>query len=710
MTAIADAITLLQQGNAPAARARLEAAPSPLPDHAFLLGACAHAEGRIPEAVQYFTEALKRQPAHVQAACALGSLYAGLGHDAEAEALLRQTLGLAEDRQLRFNLAVVLENRQRPDEARAEYSRLIDADPDDYAARHNRAGLLARGMHLQEAAQDYRELVRRHPTQTLPWQNLADLELCFGHYEAALKLLAEVRAREPDNSKALLSEAITLAAAARFAESTDRFATLKTLDPALWHGALERVNGLYGQGHDIDPRLIYLVRQHEHRESCDWSDLRQGWQVWQREVDHLVEGDLMPLSFRAMCCPVDAGQQRRLAERIARQTQAGVTPYTHQPGLRGDKLRVGYCSSRFSNHATGLLLRRFFQQHDTARVQVYALSLAPFDGSDIGQEIRNSGVHWVDLSMLDDAQAAARIKALNLDILVDCNGYTIGSRPRVLAYKPAPVLVSWLVMGNTTGADYMDYFISDPRVSPGGDWCSEAEVLMPGSYFFFSHDGEVPITPRRAELGLPDDKFVFCNLNTSYKIEPDTFSLWMQLLERCPQSVLWLMGSNAATVLNLKREAEWRGIDPRRLLFAPRASTAQHLARFGAADLFLDTRYYNGHTTVAEALWSGLPAISCKGDTFASRVGHSLLHSCGLDELMVRSWEDYFTTAEALYHDRPRLQKLRQRLAIRRLQAAPFDLQGQVRNLEKAWFYMRERFNAGLKAEGFAVGDLPPVR
>jgi predicted O-linked N-acetylglucosamine transferase (SPINDLY family) len=669
--------------------------------HAFLLGASAHALNDIPAALAAFATALQREPGHADAACALGSLLAAQGRLAAAEALFRRTLALGEHRQLRFNLAVVLEELQRPPEAEAEYSCLLALNPDDYAARHNRAALRASQMRLHEAAADYRELITRHPQQTLPWQNLADLELSFGHYEKVLELLAEVRQREPENGKALLTEALALAAQGSFEPSAAAFQQLQQLDAALWQEALARVNGQYGQAADIEPRLIYLLRQHEHREACDWSGLRLSYAVWQ-ELDAVGDGELMPLSFRAMNVPVSAAAQLQLARRIAAQTSRGVVPRRHQPGVPKTRLRVGYCSPDFGQFATGVLVRRLFAQHDPARIEPVLITLRPDDGSAIARDIRASAA-WLDLSALDDAAAAARIAALELDVLVSLAGYSTAARPGLLAHRPAPVQVSWLAMPSSTGADYMDYFISDARVRPEPDWCSEAEVLLPDSYFLFSHDHVPPQTPPRQQLGLPDDQFVFCCLNASYKHEADTFGRWMELLHACPQSVLWLLADNAAAIVNLRREADWRGINPQCLLFAPRVTPEQHLARLGAADLFLDTRYVNGHTTVAEALWSGLPVLTCAGDTFASRVGHSLVHSCGLGELSVGDWDTYSGLAQTLYADRPRLARLRTQLAENRLRAAPFDLAGQARALEAAYFKMHQRFCAGLPPAGFTL-------
>lgn len=709
MTALPDwqhALTLLQQGQAQQARACLLAHPVEHPEQDFLLGVCAHALQDIPEALQRFARALQQDHAHARAAAAAGALLAGMGRHTEAEQWFRQFLARHDDAQVRFNLAVVLEDAGRLDEALAEYGRLLTTTPDDYAARHNRAGLLARRLRLTEAAADYRELVQRHPAKTLPWQNLADIEISQGHYDAALQRLDEVVHREPGNARAVLSQAIAAAAAGDFEAGKAAFARLQTLDPAAWQAALERINGRWGQASAPEPRLIHLVRQHEHLAACDWSRWPLYCLVFQTFCQHPDQGELASLAFRAVAAPLDAAAQLQLTRAIARQIPAGpsLKPAVAPAPLR---LRVGYLGSRFGLHATGLLLRHFLACHDLATIEPFLLDLGGDDGSPVAHQLRATpGVTSIDLSGLDDATAAARIAALGLDILVDLSVYNDDPHPGILAQHPAAVQVAWLAAPYSSGAPWLDYVLSDALVRPGTDWCSEAEVLLPESYFVFSHDPLPPPVPARERLGLPADRFVFACLNASWKIDPDTFGVWMRILDKAPNSVLWLLADNAAVVLNLKREAEWRGIDPRRLLFAPRTTPEAHLARLGAADLFLDTRYCNGHTTVAEALWAGLPVLTCPGNTFASRVAGSLLHSCALPELVMPDWQAYEREAIALYEQRDRLQALRQRLATTRLHAAPFNLPLQARHLEKAFRHMRERFAQGLPPVPFAVTDL----
>lgn len=703
----AEAAALLQQGNAVAARELLLANPQTNAEQDFLLGVCAHLLNEIPQALQYFTAALKRDAAHARSAAALSSLYAGLGHPQQAEQLLRQTLARVDDVQLRFNLGVALEQQEKIAEAQSCYSQLLEKQPLHYGARHNRAGLYARQMRLHEAAADYRELIKQHPGVSLPWQNLADLEISLGRYDEALNLLQEVRKREPQNGKALQSVAVAHAANGSFVESDAAFRELKTLAPDIWEAARARIDAKHEQSTHIDSRIIYLVRQYEHMEVCRWHDWQQAPAAWHDFIQNPGPGDLLALSFRSLVMPTSSDEQRRISRLIDQQARADLLP-RHWPATPAPaRLRVGYMSAWFGRHATGVLLRHFFKAHAEV-VDVVLVILSPHDGSDVAKEIFSAAADVLDVSAMDDATARTAIAALELDILVDFNGYTSNSRAGLMIDRLAPIQLHWLIMTASTGSPTIDYYISDAQVRPHDDWCDEAEVLMPESYFVFSPAmPEPPQAPSRQTLGLPESRFVFCCLNASQKIDPETFALWMDILKAVPDSVLWLLGGQTATIMNLKREAEWQSVDPRRLLFAPKIDHLEHVARMGAADLFLDTRYYNAHTTAAEALWAGLPVLTCPGETYPSRVGKSLVLSCELPELVAKDWYEYRELALRAARDPEWLAGLRARLAESRLRSPVFDVKRQARNVEKAYRHMRERFAQGLPPAPFNIADLP---
>lgn len=295
MTVLSQAVSLLQRGEAAAARSLLQAHPGEDAQHAFLLGACCHAVGDLPAALSAFTEALRRDPGHAQAACALGSLQAGLGQRQQAVALFRHTLQHVEDDQLRFNLGVALEDSGDSEGALAEYSRVLARTPAHYAARHNRAGLLARQQRLADAAADYRVLVREHPQQTIPLHNLGEIELALGHYDAAAAQLQAVLARAPGNGKALLSLAVALAANGDIADSRARFDALRAVDAGLWEAARERFNGVRGQDSGIDPRLLFLVRQETHLQACNWRHWERYGDIYRDFLRSPGDGDALAL-------------------------------------------------------------------------------------------------------------------------------------------------------------------------------------------------------------------------------------------------------------------------------------------------------------------------------------------------------------------------------------------------------------------------------
>lgn len=703
------AVSLLKAGDAAAARALLQSVPAESDARSFLLGAAAHALQDIPGAIADFTAALRHNPAHAQAACALGSLYAGLGHLPEAEALLRQTLARVEDDQLRFNLAVVLEDSGKVAAALAEYAAILARTPGHYAARHNRAGLLSREQRLAEAAAEYRLLVRDHPRQTVPWHNLGELELTLGHYEAAISLLETVLQREPENGKAMLSLAVAFAANGDITESRARFESLRRVDPARWESARQRLNNVRGQDPGIDPRLLFLIHQESHLQVCNWRHWPRYGEIFRDFIRQPGDGDILPIGYASMLAPLDYPEQLALGRHIAAQVSRTTSTFTHSPSPAPARLRVGYAAPRLGLHVTGQLFRELFSSHDPDTVEVHILSLGRDDGSPELARLRSThGPRWHDLSGLDNGAAAAHIQGLGLDILIDLAVYNDDARPEVFAARPAPVQVAWQGGAYSSGAPWLDYVIADAVVRPGDGWCSEAEVLVPGCYFLNGCEGPPPEVPSRDSLGLPAGKFVFACLNTPSKLEPDIFDCWMRILAQCPDSMLWLLSNGSAPlILNLKREAEWRGIDPRRLIFANRVTPAAHVARQGAADLFLDTPQFNGHTTIAESLRAGTPALTRPGRTFASRVGASLVRSAGLPELVVESREAYEEKAVALYRDREALQALRERLAGTRLTAPPFDVRAHATHMEKAYRHMRERFAAGLPPAPFAVADLP---
>jgi predicted O-linked N-acetylglucosamine transferase (SPINDLY family) len=335
-----------------------------------------------------------------------------------------------------------------------------------------------------------------------------------------------------------------------------------------------------------------------------------------------------------------------------------------------------------------------------------AISFGPDTNDDMRRRLRPAFDRFIEVRELNDRDAARQLRELEVDIAVDLKGYTRDARAGILAYRPAPVQVSYLGFPATMGASFMDYILADRYVIPEGEEPFYAEQVVRLPHCYQVTDDRRPIaesTLSRRDAGLPEQGFVFCCLNNCYKISPPLFETWMRLLRAVPGSVLWLLDGGATAVDNLRREAAARGVDPQRLAFAGKLPQAEHLARYRLADLFLDTLPYNAHTTASDALWAGLPVVTCTGSTFAGRVATSILHAIGLPDLVAPSLEQYETLALDLATSPARLAEVRERVARNRLAQPLLDTDGFRRAIEAAYRTMWERQQRGQPPVAFDV-------
>lgn len=437
--------------------------------------------------------------------------------------------------------------------------------------------------------------------------------------------------------------------------------------------------------------LVYALRT-----LCRWDDLANLEARLLAVSDAVIAaGHASPIDpFVAVFLPLGAVAFRDIQRSHAAQRQNQIVArglanrFSHGPRAP-EKIRLGYASTAFRNHATGFLLRHMFGHHDRDRFEVIGYHLRPGDGGACRADIEAAMDRFVDVSALSDVEAADRIHGDGIDILIDIDGYTSRNRAGIFALRPARVEAGWLGFPGTTGADYLDYIIADAMVTPPGtdSHYSEAVVRLPNCYQANDHRHmKLKTGLRRADHGLPDDAVVFCCFNVARKIDPQTFGRWVAILRRVKGSVLWLLSDSDAVLATLRDEAAGHGIEPARLIAAPRTDPLTHVSRGALADLFLDTFICNAHTTASDALWSGLPVLTCPGETFASRVAASIVSAAGLDELVCDSPDAYEDTAVALAHDR--LAALRQRLMETRETCPLFDTAALVRDLEAAFTEM----------------------
>jgi len=425
------------------------------------------------------------------------------------------------------------------------------------------------------------------------------------------------------------------------------------------------------------------------RQMCEWDEFSQETTQLRARLAEDAAGALPPFQLLA-AQGVDAAEHRRCSELWTRERRAASLPLRAALAFRHDltdrpRLRIGYLSNDFSDHATLLLLIDSLEAHDRGRFDLHIFCFGRDDDRPLRRRLRAVAHGFHDVSGLDDSAIATAIHAAGIDILVDLKGFTQGARSGVLMLRPSPIQVNFLGYPGTLGAGLCDYIITDDYVTPPAAQADYAEsfACMPDCY---QPHGRAPLgaAPRRADAGLPPDAIVFCCFNQPFKITPPAFDMWLRLLEATPGSVLWLLSSVRAEG-NLRGAAMARGIDARRLVFAPDANQADHMARLQLADLVLDTAPYGAHTTASDALWAGIPVVTMRGDTFAARVAGSLLHAVGLPDLIGVDAQDYFNIAHALAAEPARLAATKARLRAGRADAPLFDVVGYTSALERLY-------------------------
>lgn len=692
----------------------------------FFVGAARHRQQRPEAALDAMEQALCHDPDTDDARQACATLLLGLKRPRAALAMIMEIVRRHPDNtKAMVDAGVVMEELGESEGALARYGEALRLSPGDYRARLNRGALLARVGRLEEALADNLYLVRGYIGSAAAHYNLADVLLCLNRHTEALGAAERALRLQPDSAHTLMLRGLALAMMERDEESSASFARARRVDAATAESyraaAASAVGIAVSQRLTLDPRQIRLARQLERQKDCDWAErerLIAGVRGLAADISKMnVLLEEMGLYHTALSLPLTAGEQQSLAHGLAASTLAragnAAAPAwkmrrVSQPSSgQRRKIRLGFLSPNFREHPSAQLHWRHLALRDRSRFDVLAYSLHYQDGL-LRRRIIESCDSFRELSGLDDREIAARIALDNIDILIDLAGHKDYSRPEVLALRPAPLRVSYLGLPGPMGTELIDYRITDTCTTPEREFAiwSEKLVCLPDTLWIYNDIEAVAETkPGRSECGLPDHGFVFCCFNTSYKIEPDVFSVWMRLLTHLPGSVLWLLDGGEAIKRNLRREAELRGIAAARVIFAPRLPRAEHLARHVCADLFLDTFYYGAHTTAADALWAGLPVLTCLGGTMASRIGASIVRAAGLPELVAPDAATYEAMALRLATHPEELSLLRERLARGRDSCALFTTEKRVRELDCAFEMMWQRHLAGLPPESFSVPE-----
>lgn len=438
---------------------------------------------------------------------------------------------------------------------------------------------------------------------------------------------------------------------------------------------------------------------------CYWDRIDETFHELLGGID---AGKTVSNPFPVLAMPSSLAQQKRCAEIYIQEKFSAVPAasivenrYSH------NKIRLGYFSADFHNHATAYLMAELFERHDRSRFEVIGFSYGASPNNGMRQRLSAAFDRFLDVRNQSDEDIAALARNLEVDIALDLKGFTGDSRTGIFALRPAPIQVNYLGYPGTMGASYIDYLIADPMLIPveHRQHYSEKIAYLPNSYQVNDTHRRISERPfTRSEAGLPDEGFVFCCFNNNHKITPIVFDIWMEILRQLEGSVLWLLEDNADATRNLHKEAKKRGIAPERIVFAQRMDLPEHLARHRLADLFLDTFPYNAHTTASDALWAGLPVLTCLGETFAGRVAASLLNAIGLPDLITPSPVAYKTLALDLAQHPEKLALIRQQLAGNRITHPLFNAALFTRHIEDAFIQMRERHQASLAPDHIYAG------
>jgi predicted O-linked N-acetylglucosamine transferase (SPINDLY family) len=716
------AVARMTEQNFPAAEADLTRALALKPDHANALehrGLARASQGRYAEALQDYDAAVKLSLENPGLLCRRADALLHLGHLERAAADYESSLALAPaNPDAWLNRGVALSRQGAHRQALESYDQALRLKPDMADAWHNRGSVLlalkdhegalssydkalairpayaealkSRGIVLTmlqrnvQALADFDAALSLHPEDAAAWEGRANALSRLERQEEALASYDEALKLNPKSPDGLYNRANTLSLLKRFEESARDCETLLEIEP----------HYPYGRG----------LLMHARLNACDWRGLDEARGAI---AAALRKGERVIHPFGYLPISTDPGDQLRCARILAGDHfPASATPLWRGDNYAHDKIRVAYLSADFYTHATAFLTAGVFEHHDRSRFETIAVSFGPNDFSDMRARLEGAFGRFLDVQDETDAAVAARLRALEIDIAVDLKGYTGRARPGILSFRPAPVQAHYLGYPGSMGADYIDYLIADAIVVPEEHrkFYAEQIAYLPDTYQCNDSLRRVAArTPSRAEAGLPDRGFVFCCFNSNYKIMPEMFDIWMRLVGGVEESVLWLFEENAGTAANLRREAQARGITAERLIFAKRVSLDEHLARLKCADLVLDTLPYGAHTTASDALWVGVPVLTCLGSTFPGRVAASLLTAIGLPELITPSLEGYERRARELAQDAAALGAIKANLERNRSAYPLFDTARITRNLEAAYAEMWKRQQRGERPQSFTV-------
>lgn len=569
---------------------------------------------------------------------------------------------------------------KRPKQALNSFNQALLIKPDYVEALCGRGNALLSLNLPVEALASYDRAVRIKPGYAKAFYGRGNALLHLKCPELAVENYDKALMSKPDYVEALHNRGNALFLMNRFEQALDSYGRVFTIKP--------------------DYAFLYGIWLHTKMKICDWADVESQFSQLVKKIER---GEKASAPFPMLALSNSPALQKKAAEICVRANY----PVSHAlPKIpkypKHDKIRIGYFSSDFHDHPCCHLMAGMFEEHDKSRFELTAFSFGLNTKDEYRQRLAAAFDRFIDVRNLSDTDVAMLARSFEIDIAIDRKGFTQNGRTGIFALRAAPIQVNYLAYPGTMGAEYIDYIIADMTTIPKAhqQHYSEKIAYLPNSYQV--NDAKRYISDKeftKTELHLPQTGFIFCCFNNNYKITPGIFDSWMRILKQVEGSVLWLLEDNAKAATNLKKEATFRGVDAERLVFAKRIPAPEHLARHRAADLFLDTLPCNAHTTASDALWAGLPVLTCTGETFSGRVAASLLNAIHLPELITSTAVSFEAVAIELANNPDKLKKIKQKLANNRLTTPLFDTRLFTRHIEAAYMTMYERYQAGLSPE-----------
>ena len=711
--------------------------------------------GNLEEAKQKLAYILSTQPRNIAALEILGAVFVRQGDPGQAiqpfEKITRIKPSYPEGW---HNLGIALLTLEQYERALAAYDRAIVIKPDYVEAWSNRGNALAGLKQHEEALTSYVKAIKLRPNYPEAWANRGNVLGQLRQFQQALASYDEAINLKPHYAEAWTNRGVALKELKQYDQallSYDKAINLKPEYAEAWYNrgvALKELRQYdqaltcFDKAVSLKPDFVdswsnrggTLLRRRQHEQAlisfakvisinadyefclgqklhtqthmCSWEDL-------DTQLRKLSEGILkgIPVSLPfPMLALLDEPETLQRAADIYVQAKfpPRATSVTFTDKDRSEKIRIGYFSADFHNHATSYLMAELFEVHDRSRFEIFGFSFGPNRQDEMRERVSAGVDHFHEVSSKSDREIAELSRTLGIDIAVDLKGFTQDSRTGIFAEICAPIQINYLGYPGTMAAPYIDYIVADPVLIPTEmqNYYTEKVIYLPDCYQI--NDGKRSISQNeftRAEFGLPEDQFVFCCFNNNYKILPATFDSWMRILHSVEGSVLWLMQSNTWSATNLRKAATTRGIDESRLVFAKSMRLDEHLARHRLADLFLDTLPCNAHTTTSDALWAGLPVLTQIGQSFAARVSASLLSAIGLPELITRDANQYESLAIELAQNPSKLSNIRQKLEVNKQTSSLFKANVFAKHIENAYSQIIERHKAGQKPEHINVAN-----